>query len=137
MLYWMVPAFLWLGSQTSQAGWWGSVVFSIVIVVVLERQLFGHSIELFPDHLIYRYRGHPWPRAVRIRRTQIIAAKREVGVRRDGNPWDSVSLVTDDGTSRETVVLSLVTFSRRDVERLLHWLSGNGVFSNTAVSLGA
>jgi hypothetical protein len=123
MLYWIIPAILWLSSQaTSSTSWWAGVGLAIGVLAICERQMYGHAIELFPDHLVYRDRGHPWPRERRVERRQIVEAYREVAVRGDGKPWDSISLVTSDGTSREMIVLCVVTFKRSDVALLLRWL---------------
>lgn len=132
MLYWIIPCLLWLGSQGTDEAWWLSVLLTALIVLVLERQLYSYSVLLFPDHLIYRDRGYPWPREYRFDLKDIVGVERKTGVRLDGVPWDSLRVRIRRGSASQEVAISLVTFARADVDKLTDWLSHNELLGRGA-----
>lgn len=125
LIYWALPWFAWLAwhwRATSSPTTF--LTIGVLLVLLCERYAFGYAITLCDDRLIYRDRGWLFGRETALARTDIVRAIYSRSITNESKPLQRVEIEyrSSAGGQTGTQVLSLATFRRRDVERLLHWL---------------
>lgn len=129
-IYWIPLILLFFGVR--KLAWFSSAVdlgqgllfalAALVFVLCCEVFIFGFRVELKSNELEYRYRGIPFPKTMRITRSQIHRATYEAAIRTDGKPWRFVEVVSKNQEGQVATLINLTAFSARDVKNILDWM---------------
>ena len=125
LIYWALPWLAWEAWRWRETGSPLSfLLFGLAIVWVCERYAFGYSVTLFPDRLVYNDRGFFLGRKISIERNSIIRAMYLRNINAENRPWRRVEIeYRAAGEPHPRVqVLSVVSFRKADVERILRWM---------------
>jgi hypothetical protein len=129
-IYWIPLILLYFGAR--KLAWFSSAfdleqgllfaVAAIAFVLCCEVFMFGFRVELKSNELVYRFRGIPFPKTIRIIRSQIHQSTYEAAIRTDGKPWRFVKVVSESPEGRISTLINLTAFPARDVRTILDWM---------------
>jgi hypothetical protein len=125
LVYWALPWFAWLAWQWRIEGSpLTLLIVAVGLIVLCERYAFGYRVILLSDRLLYRDRGGLLGREMSLNRAGIVRSVYKRAINAESKPWERVEVEYRPSESEriQTHVLSLGSFRRVDIERILEWL---------------